>query len=121
MLRQLKNHFNATRFEFQLHVHSLQPWPATSKGIAVGWQRGKRRRGATATVTPAPGPELGGATVVRFNERIGFKSTLYKVRPRACMRGPARDTQQLVSWLCGHPICMRCHDARADKRPRMLR
>ena len=78
---KLKNHLNATRFDFQLPVHTLQPWPAGNKGIAIGWQRGKRRRGATASVLPVPARERerGGSTVVRFNERINFKSTLYKV------------------------------------------
>jgi hypothetical protein len=81
-MQKLKNQFNATRFDFQLHVHTLQPWPAGNKGIAIGWQRGKRRRGATASVLPVPNDvgDRGGSTVVRFNERINFKSTLYKVR-----------------------------------------
>jgi hypothetical protein len=35
---------------------------------------------------PVPGSERGGSTVVRFNERINFKSTLYKVR--SCRRQP---------------------------------
>ena len=75
---KLKQRFSATRFDFQLHIHTLQPWPAGDKAIAIGWQRGKRRRGATASVLPAPTGVPGGATVVRFNERINFKSTLYK-------------------------------------------
>jgi hypothetical protein len=89
---KLKNRFNAVRFDFQLHVHSLQPWPATSRAVAIGWQRGRRRRGATASVLPLPpgqavgggadvaGGSAGGGTLVRFNERIRFKATLYKVR-----------------------------------------
>jgi hypothetical protein len=79
MMRQ----FNATRFDFQLHIHTLQPWPAGHRAIAIGWQRGKRRRGATESVVPAPSGERGGATVVRINERIRFKATLYKARPAA--------------------------------------
>jgi len=79
-MNKLKNHFNATRFDFQLHVHTLQPWPAGNKAIAIGWQRGKRRRGATTSVQPVPSDARSGGTVVRFNERINFKSTLYKVR-----------------------------------------
>lgn len=84
-MMKIKNRFNATRFDFQLHVHTLQPWPSGNKAIAIGWQRGKRRRGATNSIMPVPSSERGGSTVVRFNERINFKSTLYKVR----MRGAA--------------------------------
>lgn len=79
MFAKLKNRFNATRFEFTLHVHSLQPWPAGNKAIAIGWQRGKRRKGATNSVFPLPTPEKLG-TVVRFNEKFNVSATLYKVR-----------------------------------------
>eukprot|EP00877_Chromochloris_zofingiensis_P005908 jgi/Chrzof1/1570/Cz10g12240.t1 len=77
MFAKLKNRFNATRFEFTLHVHSLQPWPAGNKAIAIGWQRGKRRKGATNSVFPLPTPEKLG-TVVRFNEKFNVSATLYK-------------------------------------------
>ena len=79
MLAKFQNRINATRFHFSVHVHSLQPWPAGSRGIAVGWQRGKRRRGATKSVLPLPNPDKLG-TVVRFNEKFDLVSTLYKVR-----------------------------------------
>ncbi|KIY95109.1 hypothetical protein MNEG_12851 [Monoraphidium neglectum] len=85
-MMKLKQRFNATRFDFQLHVHTLQPWPSGNKAIAIGWQRGKRRRGATNSIMPVPSSERGGSTVVRFNERINFKSTLYKT-PGAAERG----------------------------------
>jgi hypothetical protein len=80
MMKSIKNHFNATRFDFQLHFHTLQPWPAGNKAVAIGWQRGKKRRGATGSVMPLPAPGGGGGTLVRFNERVSFKATLYKVR-----------------------------------------
>jgi hypothetical protein len=77
---KLRSRFNAVRFEFQLHIHSLQPWPATTRPLAIGWQRGRRRRGATASVLPLPaGAAPGGGSLVRFNERVRFKATLYKV------------------------------------------
>lgn len=82
MFAKFKNRINATRFTFSIHVHSLQPWPGTSKAIAIGWQRGKRRRGATNSVLPLPNKEKLG-TVVRFNEKFSLTSTLYKVRRRA--------------------------------------
>jgi hypothetical protein len=53
MLKKWGQRFNATRFEYSIHVHSLQPWPAGHKGIAIGWQRGKKRRGATNSERPA--------------------------------------------------------------------
>ena len=75
---KLKQRINATRFEFAVHVHSLQPWPTGNKAIAIGWQRGKRRRGATTSVFPLPSNDKGG-TVVRFNDSFKLSSTLYKV------------------------------------------
>jgi hypothetical protein len=77
MFSKWKSRLNATRFEFMVHVHSLQPWPAGSKAIAIGWQRGKKRRGATNSVAPLS--KDGAGTVVRFNEKFSLTSTLYKV------------------------------------------
>ena len=80
MFSKWKSRLNATRFEFSIHVHTLQPWPAqqSSRAIAIGWQRGKRRRGATSSVLPLPNKD-GMGTVVRFNEKFSLTSTLYKV------------------------------------------
>lgn len=88
MFSKWKSRLNATRFEFNIHVHTLQPWPAGSKAVAIGWQRGKRRRGATNSVLPLPNKD-GAGTVVRFNEKFTLTSTLYKVgtvpdRSRSC-------------------------------------
>jgi len=80
MLKSIKNRFNATRFDFSIHIHTLQPWPVGNKAIAIGWQRGKKRRGATNSVMPLPTNRGGAGTVVRFNDKIQFKATLYKVR-----------------------------------------
>lgn len=79
MLQKFRNRINATRFEFTIHVHTLQPWPAGSKAVAIGWQRGKRRRGATSSVLPLPSKDKLG-TVVRLNEKFTLTSSLYKVR-----------------------------------------
>lgn len=79
MFKKWGQRFNATRFEYAIHVHSLQPWPASHKAIAIGWQRGKKRRGATSSVFPLPAPDKQG-TVVRFNERFTLNATMYKVR-----------------------------------------
>uniref|UniRef100_A0A383VEV2 C2 NT-type domain-containing protein n=1 Tax=Tetradesmus obliquus TaxID=3088 RepID=A0A383VEV2_TETOB len=78
MLQKFRNRINATRFEFTIHVHTLQPWPAGSKAVAIGWQRGKRRRGATSSVLPLPSKDKLG-TVVRLNEKFTLTSSLYKV------------------------------------------
>ena len=88
-MNKLRSYFSATRFDFQLTVHTLHPWPAGNKAVSIGWQRGKRRRGATSSVVPLPSPGGRPGALVRFNERISFKSTLYKVRRRgrgACPR-----------------------------------
>lgn len=79
MLAKFRNRINATKFEFTVHCHTLQPWPGGSKAIAIGWQRGKRRRGATSSVLPLPNKDKLG-TVVRLNEKFTLTSTLYKVR-----------------------------------------
>lgn len=77
MLSRIRGRLNATRFEFTVHVHVLQPWPAGDRAIAIGWQRGKRRRGATKSLVPQPAPgKLG--NVVRFNEHFNLPATLYK-------------------------------------------
>lgn len=83
MFSKWKSRLSATRFEFTVHVHTLQPWPAGSKAVAIGWQRGKRRRGATNSVLPLPNKD-GLGTVVRFNEKFSLTSTLYKVRCSCC-------------------------------------
>jgi hypothetical protein len=106
-INKLRSRLNATRFEFSLHIHSLQPWPASNKAIAIGWQRGKKRRGVTASILPLPlpldngaGSDGGGprATVVRFNERCTFTATLYRVRAGT----PA------VRATCGASSCGAC-------------
>lgn len=83
MFSKWKSRLSATRFEFSIHVHTLQPWPAGTKAVAIGWQRGKRRRGATNSMLPLPNKD-GMGTVVRFNERFSLTSTLYKVRLARC-------------------------------------
>ncbi|KXZ47522.1 hypothetical protein GPECTOR_34g681 [Gonium pectorale] len=74
---KVKQKLSATRFEFSFVVHNLAPWPEGSKAIAIGYQRGKRRRGATRSVYPSRQPGRLGA-VVRINERFDMPVTLYK-------------------------------------------
>lgn len=83
---KVKQKLTATRFEFSFVVHNLAPWPEGARAIAVGYQRGKRRRGATRSVYPSRQPGRLGA-VVRFNERFDMPVTLYKVRARCKSRG----------------------------------
>ncbi len=79
LVQKFKNRVNAVKFEFSIHLHTLQPWPASTRGIAIGWQRGQRRRGATSSVAPLQS-KSGSSTVVRFNERFNLSSSLYRVR-----------------------------------------
>ncbi|GIL78018.1 hypothetical protein Vretimale_7358 [Volvox reticuliferus] len=74
---KVKQKLTATRFEFSFVVHNLAPWPEGARAIAIGYQRGKRRRGATRSVYPSRQPGRLGA-VVRFNERFDMPVTLYK-------------------------------------------
>ncbi|GFR44518.1 hypothetical protein Agub_g5785 [Astrephomene gubernaculifera] len=74
---KVKQKLSATRFEFSIVVHNLAPWPEGARAIAIGYQRGKRRRGATRSVYPSRQPGRLGA-VVRINERFDMPVTLYK-------------------------------------------
>jgi hypothetical protein len=80
----LKSKLFGTKFDYTFTVHNLQPWPASNKAIAVGWQQGKKKRGATHSVFPSPQPgKLG--RVIRFNEKFSVGATLYKVGRRRCL------------------------------------
>ncbi|KAG1668741.1 hypothetical protein FOA52_014287 [Chlamydomonas sp. UWO 241] len=68
---------NAKKFVFGFTVHSLAPWPHGNRAIAVGWQRGKEKRGATRSVYPSTAPGRMGA-VIRINERFEVPASLYK-------------------------------------------
>eukprot|EP00798_Chlamydomonas_sp_ICE-L_P020771 gene20771-27595_t len=76
-LKKAKSKLSATRFQFTFTVHNLNPWPAGNKALAIGWQRGKKKRGATRSVYTSTAPGRLGA-VVRFNEKIDFNASLYK-------------------------------------------
>ncbi len=77
LFNRFKNRLNATRFEFTVSVHMLQPWPAGSKAIAIGWQRGKKRRGATSAIYPHANPGKLDCSL-KFNEKFTVPATLYK-------------------------------------------
>lgn len=77
----LLDKLSAQRFEYAITIHNLQPWPAGNRAVAIGWQRGSKRRGATRSVYASTAPGRLG-NVVRFNEKFELTATLYKVRPR---------------------------------------
>ncbi len=77
LFNKFKNRLNASRFEFTVSVHMLQPWPAGSKAIAIGWQRGKKRRGATSAIYPHANPGKLDCSL-KFNEKFSVPVTLYK-------------------------------------------
>jgi len=74
---KFKNKLSATRFEYTFTIHNLTPWPSGNRAIAIGWQRGKSKRGATRSVYPSTAPGRLGA-VVRFNEKFDVSASLYK-------------------------------------------
>ncbi|KAJ9518017.1 hypothetical protein QJQ45_004302 [Haematococcus lacustris] len=74
---RVKEKFTAQKFTFTLTVHNLQPWPTGNRAIAIGWQRGKDKRGATRSVYASTAPGKIGS-IVRFNEKFELDSTLYK-------------------------------------------
>lgn len=61
-MMKLKSRFSATRFDFQLHVHTLQPWPSGNKAIAV-----RRALGGTGRPPRARGgqPSAGAAGAIQ--------------------------------------------------------
>ena len=76
---KLKDKLNAQRFEYNITIHNLQPWPDSgNRAVAIGWQRGKDKRGATKSVYPSNQPGKLGC-VARFNDRFTLVSTLYRV------------------------------------------
>lgn len=74
---KLANKLAATKFVFTFTIHNLNPWPHAQRAIAVGWQRGKKKRGATRSVYPSSTPGRIGS-VVRFNEKFEVPASLYK-------------------------------------------
>ncbi|GAX79856.1 hypothetical protein CEUSTIGMA_g7296.t1 [Chlamydomonas eustigma] len=74
---KLSNKLLATKFTFTFTIHNLSPWPQGHRAIAVGWQRGKKKRGATRSVYPSTAPGRIGS-VVRFNEKFELSASLYK-------------------------------------------
>lgn len=77
--RSVKDKLSAQRFDYTVTIHNLQPWPAGNRAVAIGWQRGKKKRGATRSVyaTTALGKT---GNLVRFNEKFDLTATLYKAR-----------------------------------------
>ena len=104
---KFKAKLNATRFEFTVSVHMLQPWPAGSKAIAIGWQRGKKRRGATSAIYPHANPGKLDCSL-KFSEKFTVPVTLYKAscacraRGRRCARSAGGSTRSLAA---GTPRC----------------
>jgi hypothetical protein len=74
----LLDKLSAQRFTYSITIHNLQPWPAGNRAVAIGWQRGKKKRGATRSVYASTAPGRLG-NVVRFNEKFELTATLYKV------------------------------------------
>lgn len=112
LIQKFRNRINATQFVFSIHVHTLQPWPAGNKAIAIGWQRGKRRRGATSSVLPLPSKDKLG-TVVRFNEKFMLSSSLYRVR--AASHPATHHAKLLGSWQSASCTC-RCQEQTVTPR-----
>jgi hypothetical protein len=101
--KKLQNRLTATKFEFSLVIHNLQPWPSSNKAIAIGYQRGKTKRGATRSVFPSSAPGRLGS-VVRFNERFELPVTLYKVgRNCSYNDGPPPHNPSALSFQTGGP------------------
>ena len=66
----------------------------------MGWQRGKRRRGAPRSVYPSTAPGKLGC-VVRFNEKFDLPASLYKV------------TQATALQSCAASCCQRLCERRS--------
>mmetsp|Transcript_11160 Transcript_11160/g.31634 ORF Transcript_11160/g.31634 Transcript_11160/m.31634 type:complete len:1185 (+) Transcript_11160:474-4028(+) len=69
----------AVRFDFTVHVKELGPWPPGRKSIAIGWQRGSKRKGSTRSKDPVNNGQL--HNTYPFNETIQVPATLYRDAP----------------------------------------
>jgi hypothetical protein len=100
---KLKDKLSAVRFEYTLTIHNLSPWPDSgNRAVAIGWQRGKKKRGATRSVYPSSQPgKLG--NVARFNEKFELSATLYKVRVYVAALDVARCWLQVGAADGVHP------------------
>ncbi|KAG1676958.1 hypothetical protein FOA52_014834 [Chlamydomonas sp. UWO 241] len=74
---KLASKISATKFIYTFTVHNLTPWPHVQRAVAIGWQRGKSKRGATRSVYPSTAPGRIGS-VVRFNEKFDVQASLFK-------------------------------------------
>jgi len=65
------------RFDFTVHVKELGPWPSGKKSIAIGWQRGSKRKGSTRSQEPV---KKSGAlfSTYNFDEAFQVPATLYR-------------------------------------------
>ncbi len=73
----IKDRLTAQRFEYEVTIAKVTPWPESNRPICVAWQRGKRK-GSTKSVFLAPQSGRLGC-IARINEKFTFTSTLYKV------------------------------------------
>lgn len=66
------------KFDFRLTVHQLRPWPEKDALLAIGWQRGKNKKGA---VKPVPAKRMNKPyALYEFNEVLEVGATLKRVR-----------------------------------------
>ena len=70
---------------FQVHIHSIEPWPAAAadKPLTVAWERGTGHKGSLDAVQPS---RRAAGTVFEFEETIVVPCTLAKVHSREMLR-----------------------------------
>ena len=72
---------------FQVHIHSVEPWPqqAAGKPLAVAWERGSSHKGVTDASSAV---SRAGSAVYEFEETLVVPCTLIQVQdhPRSVQR-----------------------------------
>lgn len=79
---RVKEKLQADKFSFTIGLVSLSPWPepASNREIIIGWQRGRRKRGATRSYGSVAQQYGRIGHIVRFDEEINLSASLYRVR-----------------------------------------
>lgn len=85
---------------FQVHIHSIEPWPAAAanKPLTVAWERGTGHKGSLDAVQPS---RRSAGTVFEFEETIVVPCTLAQVHFRSMLH--MRSSPALIVFcICKH-------------------
>lgn len=86
---------------FQVHIHSIEPWPAAAadKPLTVAWERGTGHKGSLDAVQPS---RRSAGTVFEFEETIVVPCTLAQVH---CREMPLLWSSPALMVFCIYKSC----------------